>query len=414
MYVLIVIAILFSALSGIAGKLSANSTDLSSLTILPVIGIFFAYLIRLLKEKGIINYKGIYWLVFLNILFIFVGMFTTNFNIFSVKFVIYYVFIIVLLNILDKDMLIKVCKVLMYVSILLSLDIIFQGVKLLGTGVDLVNLRSYTLMDKQYYTVLYAIVLPTSFWFYFTSKKLKDLVILIVSIIACILFMQIKTLLISIPLSIYLILFITNGYSRKKLFMYGIVLLLIFVYLIITGNEFINQFYVILYYIFGMSDKIPLDYLKYVDTLIIRLEIIRNAMSHFSHNVLFGIGYGNYADIAKGDTIKSIARNITYDLPAEAESGVLLLLVEGGIIGLLLHFSVYVYIFRGFIKNNNKDDLIQNIITSIVLVNGIANIFQDNLNLLYWFFLGAGIYVNSGKTIAIPQLKKSFNPHTKN
>ncbi|MGM2755229.1 O-antigen ligase family protein, partial [Bacillus cereus group sp. Bce019] len=46
-------------------------------------------------------------------------------------------------------------------------------------------------------------------------------------------------------------------------------------------------------------------------------------------------------------------------------------------------------------KRHNKESLVQNIIISIVLTNGISNICQDNLNFLYWFFLGSGVYVTS-------------------
>ena len=132
----------------------------------------------------------------------------------------------------------------------MSLDIIVQGMELYNTGIDLVNLRSFTLMDKQYYTAFYAIVLPISFWLYFATKKIRHLLILAISVVSCIVLMQIKTLLITVPLAIYIVLFITRGYSRKKLALYGGILILIFLYMIITGNEALNQFYVILYYIF--------------------------------------------------------------------------------------------------------------------------------------------------------------------
>ncbi|HDR7959555.1 TPA: O-antigen ligase domain-containing protein [Bacillus wiedmannii] len=395
LYVLIIIALLFSALSGITERVGSNSAFISSLTLMAVITIAFVYLLKLMKNKEIKKYTGIYTLIFVNMLLIFISAFATNINSQAIKFIVYYAFMAVIVNIVEEDLLLKSCKVLVYTSLILSFDIIVQGIELYTKGIDLVNLRSFTLMDKQYYTALYAIVLPISFWLYFSTKKIKHLLILTISVISCIVFMQIKTLLMTVPLAIYIVLFITRGYSRTKLALYGGILILIFFYMIITGNEALNQFYVILYYIFGMSDKIPLDYMKYVDTLIVRLEIIRNAMEHLSNNYLLGIGVGNYPEIVQGKSVMSIARNISYDLPNEAESGVLLFLVEGGILGLFAHILIYVYIVKNYIKRCNKKSLVQNIIISIVLTNGISNIFQDNLNFLYWFFLGSGMYVTS-------------------
>ncbi|PFH74662.1 O-antigen ligase domain-containing protein [Bacillus thuringiensis] len=395
LYVLIIIALLFSALSGIAERVDSNSVLISSLTLMAVIAIVFVYLLKLIKNKEIKKHTGIYTLIFINVLLIFISAFATTINGQAIKFVVYYTFMAIIVNIVDEDILLKSCKVLVYTSIILSLDIIVQGMELYNTGIDLVNLRSFTLMDKQYYTAFYAIVLPISFWLYFATKKIRHLLILAISVVSCIVLMQIKTLLITVPLAIYIVLFITRGYSRKKLALYGGILILIFLYMIITGNEALNQFYVILYYIFGMSNKIPLEYMKYVDTLIVRLEIIRNAMEHLSNNYLLGIGVGNYPEIVQGKSVMSIARNISYDLPNEAESGVLLFLVEGGILGLIAHISIYIYIVKGYMKRHNKESLVQNIIISIVLTNGISNIFQDNLNFLYWFFLGSGVYVTS-------------------
>lgn len=395
LYVLIIIALLLSALSGITERIDSSSAFISSLTLMAVINIVFVYLLKLIKNKEIKKYTGIYILIFVNILLIFISAFGTNINGQAVKFIVYYAFMAVIVNIVDEDILLKSCKVLVYTSIILSLDIIVQGIELYTAGIDLVNLRSHTLMDKQYYTTLYAVVLPISFWLYFSTKKIKHLLILAISVISCMVLMQIKTLLMTVPLAIYIVLFITRGYPRKRLVLYGGILILIFLYMIINGNEALNQFYVILYYIFGMSDKIPHDYMKYVDTLIVRLEIIRNAMEHLSHNYLFGIGVGNYPEIVQGKSVMSIARNISYDLPSEAESGVLLFLVEGGIVGLATHILIYVYIVKSYLKRHNKKSLVQNIIISIVLTNGISNIFQDNLNFLYWFFLGSGMYVTS-------------------
>ncbi|MCU5459093.1 O-antigen ligase domain-containing protein, partial [Bacillus cereus] len=388
-------ALLFSALSGITERVGPNSAFISSLTLMAVITIAFVYLLKLMKNKEIKKYTGIYTLIFGNVLLIFISAFATNINGQAIKFIVYYAFMAIIVNIVEEDLLLKSCKVLVYTSLILSFDIIVQGIELYTKGIDLVNLRSFTLMDKQYYTALYAIVLPISFWLYFSTKKIKHLLILTISVVSCIVFMQIKTLLMTVPLAIYIVLFITRGYSRTKLALYGSILILIFLYMIITGNEALNQFYVILYYIFGMSDKIPLDYMKYVDTLIVRLEIIRNSMEHLSNNYLLGIGVGNYPEIVQGKSVMSIARNISYDLPNEAESGVLLFLVEGGILGLFAHILIYVYIVKNYIKRCNKKSLVQNIIISIVLTNGISNIFQDNLNFLYWFFLGSGMYVTS-------------------
>ncbi|HDR8400974.1 TPA: O-antigen ligase domain-containing protein, partial [Bacillus cereus] len=53
LYVLIIIALLFSALSGIAERVDSNSVLISSLTLMAVIAIVFVYLLKLIKNKEI-------------------------------------------------------------------------------------------------------------------------------------------------------------------------------------------------------------------------------------------------------------------------------------------------------------------------------------------------------------------------
>lgn len=64
LYVLIIIALLFSALSGIAERVDSNSVLISSLTLMAVIAIVFVYLLKLIKNKEI---KKTYRYIHLNI-----------------------------------------------------------------------------------------------------------------------------------------------------------------------------------------------------------------------------------------------------------------------------------------------------------------------------------------------------------
>ncbi|MGM1723672.1 O-antigen ligase family protein, partial [Bacillus cereus group sp. BceL174] len=80
MYVLIIIALLFSALSGIAERVDSNSVLISSLTLMAVIAIVFVYLLKLIKNKEIKKHTGIYTLIFINVLLIFISAFATTIN----------------------------------------------------------------------------------------------------------------------------------------------------------------------------------------------------------------------------------------------------------------------------------------------------------------------------------------------
>lgn len=381
-------------------RLDFNISFLSSLTLIPVILIIFLFIIRIYKVKEIKSFEYLYLLVFLNSLLIMSSLLLKEFNSYSIKMIIYNIFICILINILKDKTLNKMCLIMIVTSFVLSVDIIFNGLILIGNGTDLVNLRSYTLMDKQYYTILYSVSIPICFFFFFENKRnYVYLIILLVSVVACVIFMQIKTLIITVPIAIYFMLYKAKLISIKNLLLQVVVLVSILSYLVITQNKMLNQFYVIFYYLFGLNDKIPVEYLKYIDTLLIREQIFSNAFMHLKDNFLLGLGYGNYSSIVEGLSIRSLGRNIFYDLPMETESGLLLFLIEGGIIGLILHLLIYAYFFYMLKKQRIIFDRVNLSILSIVIVNLLSNIMQDNLNFLYWFFLGAGLYVVTKRSV---------------
>jgi hypothetical protein len=383
---IIIITLLFSVLSGITERTNL-AIPLTSLTLLPLLLLFFYFLLKLMKLREILNYKTLNLYIYGNILVIVFGLFFVSFSLITLKFILYYLFIFILINSIYLQTINKIYKIVCFLVILFTIEIFFRYMQLIVMDISLVNLRHYTIMDKQYYLLIYSISIPVAFWELYFKKSLKNLLMLLFMLLGAVIFMQIKTLILTLPISIILIfIFVLKRYSKIKLALFSILSFSIFMFLIISQNPYFKQINAVIYYIFGKSELIPVEDMIYVDTLIVRLAIFRNIFHNLNDNLISGIGYGHYTEIVEGITVKSVARNIFYDLPVVTESGFLLFLVEGGILGLVFHILIYGIILMNLKKfNQNKIELIS---LTIFINNGFSNLFQDNINLVYWFFIG--------------------------
>ena len=123
-------------------------------------------------------------------------------------------------------------------------------------------------------------------------------------------------------------------------------------------------------------------------------------MTYLRHNFSFGIGYGNYHNIVSQLTYYSTSKSMYMNAPTATESGFLTFLIEGGMVGLILNLLLVFNIFKDISRFNTEKNLTNSVtvtifICTITLI--VSNIFQDNLNFTYWFFLGSCIALLKNK-----------------
>ncbi|MEW9699934.1 O-antigen ligase family protein [Paenibacillus sp. SI8] len=389
---LIIISLLTSILSDILNQ--ALNIGSASVTYIPIILIFVIHLAKIVKRKSVENYFWFYALIYLSILIILIGCFVNGWNTSMMKYIVYYLFMGILVNELQISGIKKLFVFIQIVGIVLSVEVIITGMISVNSGIRLIGLRDYLWMNKQYYNVLYNLVLPIVFWHFFKNKKAIDLVVIVLHLAAAIFFLQIKTLLLSVTIGILLVCWILKPVSRKKFLSITTIAVFLVAILVTQFSNYIpDQIKVVSGYILGQEQDLDPDSLVYVDTLIVREEIINNAYNTFKDNYLLGIGYGNYADIVYGMYVKSIARNnLNYNLPLATENGILTFLLEGGIIASFIQLLIYAYILFKLIKAKSRNSLI--LISYTILFSFlVSNFVQDNLNYVYWFSLALGAYL---------------------
>ncbi|WP_042273607.1 O-antigen ligase family protein, partial [[Clostridium] dakarense] len=308
----------------------------------------------------------------------------------------YIITVALLINYLDDKTMSTLYRIIIIVSIILSVDIIIKGVNLLLSGVNLRNLRHYTLLDKPGYNMLYTFALPIVLVNNYYNKNIKNRLTLLLFIIASLFMMQIKSLLYTIPLGLVITLSIFNFINVKSLFKYIFLMLITGILVFSVYPQFIpKQISVpINYYVFKNLEGIETSDLRNLDTVIVRGEIWKNSMGAIKENPMIGIGYGNYHKVSENKTIISDVTGILYNMPTVTESGLLTFIIEGGIIGALLHFILIILISIRTKNIKVKTVKTKEVITTSIIFFAfiVSNIVQDNLNYLYWFIIAAQIY----------------------
>lgn len=370
-----------------------NIPALASATSLVIIILIGLSILKILKYKEIRKYTNIYTIIYLNIIFFFIQALFIGFNPYMIKLVLYSTTIIILINYLNDRTMSLIYKLIIIISLILSIDIIIQGINLTSSGINLRNLRHYTLLDKQGYNIFYSFAIPILIINIYERKNIKDILILIITIIATLFFMQIKSFLYTIPIGLILSFFILKLINPIKVLKYITILSAMVVILISAFPSIIpNQVSTAVnYYILNNTSQLKQEDLKNLDTFIIRGEIWSNAIEHIKNEPIIGIGYGNYPELVKNENIVSNITGIVYEMPLFTESGLLTVVLEGGILGLIMHLAIIIWIIINTIKirDINKNTIITTVIFFVFIV---SNIVQDNLNYLYWFIISAQIY----------------------
>lgn len=346
--------------------------------------------IYIIKNKKFININKYYILTLVIIISILIST-INNFNTANLKFILYLVSLIFIMESTTEDDIKLVLNILTIVSILCGIYIIIIGKNFDATNLDFINVRSEIIIQKQTYNGFMNIILPYIILKIFIEKKKIYFIPLIINIISSIFVFQIKTLLITLPLAFLLIVIIKNKISFKKYFKY--VTLLVLMIFIIYKLNIIQQLTPIIDYLLKGENSQYLNS-KYLDTLLLRKEILLFALILLKDNLFFGIGYGNYGYFSSEKYYYVASKSQYVQFPNVTESGFLSFLVEGGIVGFIcfiILFGNILYDIRFIIKK--RTNVLNEAIIVAFLCLLISNIIQDNLNFSFWFIVGTVLSV---------------------
>ncbi|TYP70279.1 O-antigen ligase family protein [Paenibacillus methanolicus] len=393
---LIVLSVILSLTSGMYSQFATTSSI--SLTLLPVIIIMAWSILRVLKDKRIQPLGGHYLIIFLAVTVLVVGMFKTGLNSTMLKVIIYYVFLLILANEMTNKSLNLLYKLMLPLGLLMSIDIFYAVAKVKQIGFTFNSLRAYTLMDKQYIGTLFLVAIPVAIWHFVKKKSIFYLALSVLFIVTSILFMQIKTLILALGLSFFVVMWVFRVVPKIKLAIVALLTMALLVVGVTTFKQHMpSQIVAAASFILGDTSEVNQRDLKYVDTVAMRQEIKDRMMDLFKENYMLGIGFGNYAKL-DGGLMKSAANpKEIIQLPNASENGMLSFLVEGGILSTLMHVVLLVYlIFQASrIRHVTMNVLIG---FTVLIAFVISNFVQDNTYFFtYWFFIAVGIYHCSPK-----------------
>lgn len=374
----------------------SNVIQIQGLTIVFIAISFFYYIIfKMFNLKKLDKFTII---IYINIIFIFFSLITNTFNFESIRNIMYYTSIIMIYDALEIRNFEKAIKLLNIIVFFISIYVIIKGIDYYNVYWDLYSVRNVFKIEKQSFNIIYTIILPLNIYSAYKKKNFKNILILVINLIASLGVLQIKSIIFSLFFGFIIINTLLGKIKIKKIILYGIIFLSII--FVVYKLNIINQLTPIVdYIIYGEDSKYIGS--KYLDTYLIRAKLINLGLSNIINSVkiFFGIGYGNFNILAEGQLYYRQASGNYIELPTATESAFLTFFIEGGLFGLIVNLILIILIFKEInkIKKFEGFSYIIILITSALIV---SNIMQDNnTSLIYWFILGACIRTIFNKEI---------------
>ncbi|MGU3473427.1 O-antigen ligase family protein [Paenibacillus sp. D51F] len=390
---LISISLILSLCSGVLNNI-INLPNNFSITIVPIIIIFFLGTIFAVKKNYIENCTPIYIILYFMILIIFISSYSGGMNFSVIKTIMYVLIIFFLINNLKEKSIENLFKIVAIISLIFALDSFVAAAKIMSMGMDLINVRSFTLMDKSYYNVLYNVAIPISILSLIIKRKLVYLLTSICFIVSGIFILQIKTLLLSVALSLVAVIFIYKLVNRMKMMVFIISISLgISLSFALFSDYLPKQIVISVNYMLG-NQMSEMD-ARYTETNMLREAINKHCIELIKENPLFGIGFGNYASTIDQVSFRlKVGGRLVDSLPEVTENGFLSMLIDGGIFYFSLHILIFIYISVRFYRTRLESrSLIKIISVCIYYSIFLSNAVQDNIySYPYWFFISAAIF----------------------
>lgn len=272
-------------------------------------------------------------------------------------------------------------KVILALTVVMSIDAIIQSHVVAQLGYRMFNVRNYTMLDKMFYTELFSIAVIILFnrMMEECKKRRKLELILWMVVLIWVLFglFEAKIGLLSIAFAIVAeCIFVKKEYRKY-------VIRIMFLLLIALGVYFLFFMKEVPDYIIALKSFFEYNYNSvnrvYFDTYFTRFEILSIVFIIFLQHPFIGIGYGNYYSYVSARGFQNYSKGIE-----DIESAFFALLAEGGTIYFLIMLILFFVVFNRIIKNKSlKPDVIGIYICMLVLILG-----NDFMNLFYWVWLG--------------------------
>ena len=304
----------------------------------------------------------------------------------EIKHLLYVVLFFMVANYSDQQNFERVKKVILVITIPMTLNALYWYPKIKAMGYRMFNIRRYTMVDKTFYTLLFPIALVILCnVIYFGKSKKKVLYGVWAGILLLIIFavVESKMAIIAFAVTLGIELFVTRRQHKRrllKIFLLGVGSISL-IGVLILFKVFKVPDYVIaaISVIIGKFDVVNS---VYYETFFTRGEILKNGLLVLSRFPVFGIGYGGYYDYVSTHGMQNISTGIS-----DIESAALGVLVEGGIIYFISVLMLYVAIIKNLAL---KKKIIRNwidyfgVFTCILLLL----IGNDFMSVFYWAIMG--------------------------
>lgn len=383
---------LFKRLSLILLVICALFADVvSGITPIVMAGTAVILVMYIIKNNSTIKKNKYYLIIYLNILCIAITS-IFNFSFTNIKYIIYLISTLIIMEIVEKEDLYYIFKITYLLSILLSVYLLIIGYKVNSVG-NISNVRNYIILQKQSINVIFSVIIPYNILLIKDNKKIKYVITLLLFLFVSIFIMQVKSLIVTLPAA-FLVYQMIN--SRVKVstilkFLLFTILLIFILYVF----DLIPQLTPIIDYLIYGDESIYLGN-KYLDTLILRKEIIVFCFEILSNFLFWGIGYGNYYMYSASKVYYVYSKGIYEIYPTVTENGIITFLVEGGVIGFIAHMflliSIVLDLKKVLCKINNLVMEERVVILSFLSIL-ISNFMQDNLNFTFWLLIGLSLNI---------------------
>lgn len=350
--------------------------------------------IYLYKKRKQVKINKYYIIIFINIVIILIST-MLNFSASNIKFIMYLISIIFIMEEADYKDFKSIFNILTIFSIIIGIYIIIVGKNFDTSTLDFVNVRQSIIIQKQSYNTFMNIILPYLIIKVYNEKDKKCIIPLIINIISSIFIFQIKTLIMTIPISFIIIMVLQKKIKFIK-FINICVISILGIYIIYKFNIIQQLTPIIDYLLKGEESKFFGN--KYIDTLLLRKEILIFAITLLKEHLFWGIGYNNFGLYSVNQLFYVRSKGQYVEFPNVTESGFLSFLVEGGVLGGISISIIFINILKDISKilKSNIDNLSISIILAFICLL-ISNVIQDNLNFTFWSFIGYTLSIIKNK-----------------
>lgn len=292
-------------------------------------------------------------------------------------------------------------KVILIVTIPMSLDVFVHIGTIRAASLNLYNIRLLTMLDKPYYTLIFAVAMVILFHLILASKRKIHKVLycgwLIVLFYVLFSLVQSKTGVLAAIIGVLIEFYVR--YRDKKL---QILLLASAICILFFFGSIVSSVKIVLPDIVKNSlDFVSGNYSagdKTYITYLVRMEILKIVGLVLTTHPLFGVGYGGFYSFASASGMQ----NYTLGL-ADMESALLSVPAEGGLVYLVAFAWLIGKIFKRI--RINKSQLVKGDTIGIVTCMLILLVGNDFMSTFFWCLLGAIWTVVDGKSASTNNLR---------